>query len=164
PVKFRGKKPIAGEDWHLLRIDHANVGQYFNGHEQNIGVQMGPASGGLKDVDLDCPEALALGPVILPVTDAVFGRKSAPAAHWLYITAALAVGGFLARAGFSPEEVRALVGAITDYKNPDRANDLPRTAEDAATQHHEGKQAYGLPKLIGVFGEAVAKRVAEWLA
>jgi hypothetical protein len=40
----------------------------------------------------------------------------------------------------------------------------PRTAEDAATQHHEGKQAYGLPKLIEVFGEAVAKRVAEWLA
>src|SRR5260370_1189416 len=44
-------------------------------------------SSGLTDIDLDCPEAIALAPYILPATDAVFGRQSKPASHFLYTTA-----------------------------------------------------------------------------
>ena len=50
----------------------------------NIGIQFGSVSNGLCDVDLDCAEARALGPFILPATEAVFGRASSPASHWLY--------------------------------------------------------------------------------
>ena len=41
---------------------------------------------GLTDTDLDCSEAIALAPHILPRTGAIFGRNSAPASHWLYRT------------------------------------------------------------------------------
>ena len=39
----------------------------------NVGVILGPRSGGLVDVDCDCPEAIALAPSFLPPT-ATFGR------------------------------------------------------------------------------------------
>jgi P4 family phage/plasmid primase-like protien len=44
------------------------------------------ASKGLTDVDLDCPEALAIAPYLLPNTGSIFGRASNPASHWLYKT------------------------------------------------------------------------------
>jgi hypothetical protein len=52
--------------------------------ENNVGVKMGEASNGLIDVDLDCPEAVALAPEVLPATGAMFGRPSRRSAHWLY--------------------------------------------------------------------------------
>jgi AAA domain/Bifunctional DNA primase/polymerase, N-terminal len=45
---------------------------------------MGPQSGGLCDVDLDCVEAVQLAPHFLPATGAVFGRSSRPRSHHLY--------------------------------------------------------------------------------
>src|SRR5262245_9506367 len=51
----------------------------------NVGVQFGPVSNGLCDVDLDCDMARKLAPYFLPKTAAKFGRKSTPAAHWLYV-------------------------------------------------------------------------------
>ena len=257
PVEARSKRPSNGRDWHLVKIDHTNVAKHFNGAPQNIGVQMGTASGGLVDVDLDCPEALALAPAILPSTDATFGRKSTPRSHWLYVTgdeiadkaniafddpnrageearllelriggggraaqtvfppsvhkdtgeliswekygeparlpgsdllrkarllavccllarywpptgsgchdAALAVGGFLARAGLRPEEVHSLIAVTTNFHNPDRVDDLQRTAADAATNHFGGERSFGLPQFAKIFGGTVAKQVAEWL-
>ena len=60
--------------------------RYFNGKHMNIGVVLGPSSRGLTDVDLDCSEARAIAPYILPPTKAIFGRTSERAAHWLYQT------------------------------------------------------------------------------
>lgn len=51
----------------------------------NIGLILGPRSGNVVDVDLDCVEALALADIYLPPTGAVFGRKSKPRSHWLYV-------------------------------------------------------------------------------
>ena len=85
PCDFKSKKPI-GDDWQLRVIDAANAPQYFNTSSQNIGAQMGPRSHGLTDVDLDCVEAVAIAPYILPKTDAIFGRASKRASHWLYTT------------------------------------------------------------------------------
>jgi hypothetical protein len=98
PVDFRGKKPSAGDEWQHVKIDATNVAQYFNGRPQNIGVQLGSASSNLVDVDLDCPEALALGPHLLPQTNAIFGRPSTPAAHRLYYVES--VDGYGVRANF----------------------------------------------------------------
>jgi Bifunctional DNA primase/polymerase, N-terminal len=53
----------------------------------NIGVQLGPCSGDLVDIDLDCPEALVLADIYLPPTGAIFGRSSRRRSHWLYVSA-----------------------------------------------------------------------------
>lgn len=51
----------------------------------NVGLLLGDASGGLVDVDLDCPESLDLAGDYLPPTGWTFGRESKPRSHWLYI-------------------------------------------------------------------------------
>ena len=52
----------------------------------NIGVQLGTASNGLTDIDLDCTEAIRIAPYVLPATRAIFGRVSKRASHRLYYT------------------------------------------------------------------------------
>lgn len=85
PVPFREKGPtISG--WTELRITQETAAQYFNGAPQNIGIILGEVSGGLCDIDIDCPEALFLAPHFLPATSGRFGRSSKPASHWLYVS------------------------------------------------------------------------------
>ena len=50
----------------------------------NLGLIAGCRSGETVDVDLDCPEALALAGLYLPATEAIFGRASRPKSHRLY--------------------------------------------------------------------------------
>ena len=84
PVEIRQKKP-RDKAWQSLAITKANVEEYFERND-NVGLQLGARSTGLTDVDIDCPEALALADVILPATGAIFGRQSKPASHRLYLT------------------------------------------------------------------------------
>lgn len=84
-VLWRGKRPI-GENWQHLRITEETAPQYFNGAGYNIGLLLGGASGGLTDVDLDCPEAIRIASYVLPVSQSIFGRASARNSHRLYIT------------------------------------------------------------------------------
>jgi hypothetical protein len=51
----------------------------------NVGLILGPRSGEVVDVDLDCSEALALADLYLIGTGAVFGRTSKARSHRLYI-------------------------------------------------------------------------------
>jgi hypothetical protein len=51
----------------------------------NIAIRVGTRSRDLVDCDLDCEEAIELAPLYLPETGAIFGRKSKPRSHWLYI-------------------------------------------------------------------------------
>jgi bifunctional DNA primase/polymerase-like protein len=85
PIPDGSKSPIL-DDWQDLTITLENVSRFFNSGPQNIGVQLGPKSKGLADVDLDCSEAVALAPHFLPETGAIFGRKSKPKSHYLYYT------------------------------------------------------------------------------
>jgi AAA domain/Bifunctional DNA primase/polymerase, N-terminal len=85
PIKYRAKGPT-DDGWQRRIIDAGNAAPHFNGAQMNIGVVLGPSSHGLTDVDLDCAEARAIGPYILPRTDAIFGRASSRAAHRLYCT------------------------------------------------------------------------------
>jgi hypothetical protein len=84
PVKH-GTKALAMtgalEEW---RITATSAGEHFNGHDQNIGVLLGTASGGLVDVDLDDPLTLHIADRFLPHTDSVFGRSGKPKSHRLY--------------------------------------------------------------------------------
>lgn len=89
PVRYRDKSPYA-TGWPKLRINTpAEIVRCFAGRT-NIGVILGTASGGLVDVDLDCPEALAAADSLLPPTPAVFGRPGKPRSHRLYRVAGAA--------------------------------------------------------------------------
>ena len=82
PVPFKQKGPLL-KDWPSLRITEQTVAQYFNGGPENVGVILGPASGNLTDVDLDCSEAIAVAGHMLQPT-ICFGRTTARCTHWLY--------------------------------------------------------------------------------
>jgi hypothetical protein len=82
PVKPRSKKPRPNE-WTKFRIDHQEISKHFR-EADNIGLLLGEPSGGLVDVDLDCPEVLKLADAFLPATPLVHGRKGKPASHRWY--------------------------------------------------------------------------------
>ena len=85
PVKFKSKVPL-GEAWQERTITTETAPQHFNGEQLNVGVVLGPSSKGLTDTDLDCAEAVAIAPYVLPQTAARFGRKSKRESHRLYTT------------------------------------------------------------------------------
>jgi hypothetical protein len=61
PVPYRTKGP-QGKDWDKRRVDVNNAAQYFPPNQSwNIGIQLGPMSGNLVDLDLDCPEGKGRG-------------------------------------------------------------------------------------------------------
>ena len=113
PVRHRSKKPIH-DDWPNLRIGPTEAPQHFGGRPMNIGVALGPSSGGLVDVDLDCVEAVRLAPFLLPRTRAVFGRPSNRGSHYL----------------FTAPELSEAVGAKEAWTDPAPALD-PITGEKA---------------------------------
>lgn len=85
PVPHRKKKPT-GNDWQNRGITGSRVDRYFGEKPQNIGVQLGPKSRGLTDIDLDCVQAIAIAAAVLPKTGAIFGRASKRDSHRLYYT------------------------------------------------------------------------------
>ena len=83
PVSRKTKKPI-GTEWQKRKITAKTAARYFDGSAINVGVQLGPHSNNLNDVDLDCREAVNVASLLLPKTGACFGRKSKPRSHRLY--------------------------------------------------------------------------------
>jgi hypothetical protein len=79
----KGQKGPRIRGWQNLRITEADAPKYFNA-VGNVGIILGEASGGLADVDLDCPEAVRFAPNLLPETKSIFGRPSKPQSHRLY--------------------------------------------------------------------------------
>lgn len=82
PVPKGTKRPVL-EEWQKLRLRENDLDSSF-GSDTNIGVLNGEPSGGLVDVDLDAPEAVAVAAIFLPKTSLVFGRPSNRASHWEY--------------------------------------------------------------------------------
>jgi hypothetical protein len=85
PVSRKTKKPFE-QEWQLRKVTAKTAAKYFNGSAISVGVQLGPYSNNLNDVDLDCAEAVRIGGMLLPSTNATFGRKSKPRSHRLYVT------------------------------------------------------------------------------
>jgi putative DNA primase/helicase len=84
PAHFKSKRPI-GDAWQKVRVTLDNIDVYFPDDLRNVGMLLGPVSNDLTDVDLDCPEAIAVAPHLLPATRC-FGRASKRCSHWLYLT------------------------------------------------------------------------------
>lgn len=85
PVKPRSKAAVL-PNFPELRLSLDELPGHFssNGVRPNIGVVLGPSSGGLIDVDLDDQHAGALAALWLPATGAIFGRPGKPRSHRLY--------------------------------------------------------------------------------
>src|SRR6516164_546260 len=68
-----GKRPLL-KGWPQLRLTTPElVHQYFPHNAYlNLGLILGQAAGGGVDVDLDCPEAIALAPHVMAATGAIF--------------------------------------------------------------------------------------------
>lgn len=79
-----GKSPNR-PGWAELRPSPSDLQQLFP-HDVplNLGLLLGEPSGGLVDVDLDCPEAIRAAPHLLPGTGWISGRAGAPHSHWWY--------------------------------------------------------------------------------
>jgi hypothetical protein len=83
PVPPNEKGPrIKG--WQNLRIEESEINAYLF-DDSSICLLTGEPSGGLIDVDLDCPETIELATEFLPYTGRVHGRKSKPKSHRWYI-------------------------------------------------------------------------------
>jgi Protein of unknown function (DUF3987)/Bifunctional DNA primase/polymerase, N-terminal len=78
-----GEKAPRIPDWPKLRLQEDDLPAHFS-NSKNVGVILGVASNGLVDVDLDCPEALAVADFFLAQTSSVFGRPSKSRSHRLY--------------------------------------------------------------------------------
>jgi len=78
-VPLRAKAPTR-RDWQhaQLTADDVDPGG-------NIGLVLGEPSAGLVDVDVDCTEALAAAPYLLPETGMCHGRPSKPSSHHWYV-------------------------------------------------------------------------------
>ncbi len=82
PLPKGTKFPVL-DGWEKLRLTEAELPAHF-GNGSNIGLILGEPSGALVDADLDCDEAIELGPQYLPTTPAKTGRPSAVDSHWWY--------------------------------------------------------------------------------
>ena len=86
PLPPRSKDP-GYIGWPDLRLTPDTTDEYFPPREpRNVGILNGAPSDNTADVDLDCPQALLVAPLLLPATGWIFGRKSAPWSHRIYRT------------------------------------------------------------------------------
>ncbi len=86
PVPLKEKAPRM-KDWPNWRPKTKDaLLSEFGSDPRNVGVLLGQASGGLVDLDLDCPQAVRIAGRMLPKTGFIFGRESSPRSHWIYRT------------------------------------------------------------------------------
>ena len=81
-VAVNGKRPVC-KGWPEARLPLAEAEQRLE-DGRGVAFRVGPASGGIVDIDLDCAEAIELADLYLPETGAEFGRASKPRSHRLY--------------------------------------------------------------------------------
>jgi hypothetical protein len=77
---------------------------------------------------------------------------------------ALTLGGFLARAEYSEQDISRFVEIVADAAGDEETDKRVKAAVDSHTNYHSGEKAVrGLPKLVELIGEKVAKLVAKIL-
>lgn len=84
-IPLRSKQP-AFPGWQNRHFETDDLEMLYENKPGNVGVLLGPKSGGLTDVDCDCPEVVNVARRFLPDTAAIFGRISNPSSHYLYTT------------------------------------------------------------------------------
>jgi hypothetical protein len=79
----RGKKAPNLKGWQNLRLTEGELSGRITANT-NLGLLLGEPSGGLIDVDLDAPEAIAVADSFLPKTSRLHGRPSKVRSHRWY--------------------------------------------------------------------------------
>src|SRR5271169_4286804 len=64
PIPFKTKRPKL-KGWQRMKLEYDELQSHFDEDKQNVGVVLGDMSGGLLDIDLDCPEAIELARTFL---------------------------------------------------------------------------------------------------
>ncbi|MBN9523104.1 DUF3987 domain-containing protein, partial [bacterium] len=104
---------------------------------RNVGVLLGPDSGNLADVDLDCAEARRAAPHLLPATPATFGRGAA-VTHHLYVL----VDGAAAFARLTDPVLPGAGATVVELRWPNADDDtgVPKAAQTVfpPSLHHTG--------------------------
>jgi hypothetical protein len=77
-----GTKNPGRPGWQNERYDEETIRRRVYSGPRNLSVLLGEPSGGLVDVDLDCPEAQVLAGRFLPPTGACLGRYATRSATW----------------------------------------------------------------------------------
>jgi len=84
PIKPGEKRPSLGNDWQSARLTIDDLQEHFE-DGKNLGWLLGIGPSFIADVDFDCPEALAVAPLIKgPKTSRIAGRKSSPQSHYFF--------------------------------------------------------------------------------
>ena len=109
----------------------------------------------IKFVDLKAAATkIAVGTVLLRHWPAKGSRHDA----------AITIGGFLARAGWTPDDIEHFVSTVCHvHGEADSPDAHGKTARDAAQRFVEGGEVHGLPMMIETFGELPAKQIAKLL-
>ena len=74
---------------------------------------------------------------------------------------AMRVGGFLARAGLSADDIDRIVDAVATETGDEEVADRRRAAVDSCAAFEGGERAYGLPSLQEALGEGVTNAIAK---
>ncbi len=146
PIPAGEKRPTL-PDWPHYSVD---ADRDFLG-EGNIGLLAGARSGGLVDVDLDCPEAIEAAKTLLPPTGMRHGRRSKPASHyWYRVTDDLPV----TRTAFVDE-----AGTLVELRSSDGSKGVQTVVPPSI--HPSGEpvvwERYGTPAEVG--GQELDRRV-----
>jgi len=159
PIPAGQKGPVARR-WQSRRFDPTDFPPGCN-----VGVILGPRSGELVDIDLDCRESLDLADLYLPPTGAAFGRASKPRSHRLYISAGSAFEAFRdPLTGDTLLELRAGDGHQTIFPPSVADNEPRRWHGDIITPTECDVAALRLAAAWLAIGCLVWRYLGEWTA
>ena len=77
--------------------------------------------------------------------------------------AALVLGGWLARAGWSEQDIAAFASAVAQTAQDAESEERARSAAGAVQAMQAGTDVAGMPRLREVWGERIADAIAPWL-
>lgn len=85
PIPHKQKAPVI-KNWTTYDPTDEHIKRDFPLNKpMNIGVLNGKASGNIVDIDIDHRTALNFADLYLPKTNLIFGRKSKPCSHYIYV-------------------------------------------------------------------------------
>lgn len=156
PVPAGAKAPrVPG--WQKLDLTPDDLPRHF-APNSNIGIAFGPRCGDLVDLDLDCPEALALADLYLPKTEAEFGRPSKLRSHRFYTSPGAAYEAFTDPLG--PSSEKPLKDTLLELRaDPGHQTIVPPSVADGEQRSWHGNRI--APRVIPA---ADLRRAATWLA
>jgi AAA domain/Bifunctional DNA primase/polymerase, N-terminal len=155
PIPHGSKNPNR-KGWQKENWSCDDLPRCFN-NGQGVGLLLGKPSGGLVDIDLDCAKALGIADAILPATNMVSGRDSAPSSHRWYICEPLLATVKFKDPSLADADARAM---IVEFRSTGSQTIAPPSIHPSG----EIYQWYGELSPIRIDGNALLKSVSKLAA